>query len=168
MIFYKLYNYYLKDKNHDEIFEKTFSQELKSCDYDVVFSVNYFPVVAECCHRCNIKYVSWSYDNPLNVPRIDESLGYESNYVFLFDRLQTKYYLDQGFERVHYLPLAVNVQRLDKVKPEKRYESDIAFVGNLYQSDIDIYKAGMDEYCREYLDAVSAEQRFRYGSYYVC
>ncbi len=31
---------------------------------DVVFSVNYFPVISRVCQAEDIRYVSWSYDGP--------------------------------------------------------------------------------------------------------
>lgn len=168
---YKLYNYYLKDKNHDEIFEKIFSQELKTCDYDVVFSVNYFPVVAECCHRCNIKYVSWSYDNPLNVIDIEDTLGYETNYVFLFDKLQAELYINKGFANVYHLPLAVNTKRLTKIKVVNselsRYSAEISFVGNLYSSMLGAYMKPMNEYQKGFIDGICKAQSHIYGYYMI-
>lgn len=167
----KVYKYCLADKNHDEVFEKDFMKEIKSCSYSAVFSVNYFPVVAECCHRCNIKYVSWSYDNPLNVINIEETLGYGTNYVFLFDRLQAEQYISKGYSNVFHLPLAVNARRLKRVTLSdaeyREYSSEISFVGNLYSSMLGAYMNPMNEYQKGFIDGICNAQGHIYGYYMI-
>ena len=168
---YRLFSYYLSDKHYDDKFENDFTACLKQADFDAVFSVNYFPIVARICHDNDIKYVSYSYDNPLNVLNIEETLGYSTNFVFFFDKLQVAKYRNMGFENVHHLPLAVNVKRLDKIilsaNERKKYESDISFVGNLYSSSLDEYKAPMNEYQRGYIDGIINAQGFLYGYYAI-
>ena len=57
-IHYHTENYYFKDKNSDSFFLDWFSQKLKESTYDAVFSVNYFPLIAEVCYHAHIKYLS--------------------------------------------------------------------------------------------------------------
>ena len=63
-------------------------------------------------------------------------LNNESNYIFLFDKIQTNKYKDQGINTVYHLPLGINVDRYKRIKPHsskfKKYGTDISFVGNLY------------------------------------
>jgi len=168
-IHYHAENYYFKDKNNDPFFVDWFSGELRNTSYDAVFSVNYFPLVAEVCHQFNIKYLSWSYDCPLNVPDIEQTLGYETNYVFLFDRIQVASYQKKGYTQVYHLPLAVNTERLDNISiPSEdiaNYSSDISFVGNLYQSTYPYLSASMSDYTRGFLDALVEMQLQLYGQY---
>lgn len=168
-IHYHTESYYFKDKGNDVYFLDWFSQKLKECAYDAVFSVNYFPLIAKVCHHLGIKYLSWSYDCPLNVPDIEQTLGYETNYVFLFDRVQTLSYQKRGYSNVYHLPLAVNTGRLDEITLAKEntatYTADISFVGNLYQSTYPALSAAMSDYTKGYLDALIEMQLQIYGQY---
>lgn len=168
---YKLYTYVLKDKNHDEKFISEFSRCISEGNYDAVFSVNYFPLVAECCYKKNIKYISWSYDNPLNVIDIEKTLGYATNYVFMFDKVQCENYRNKGFDNIYHLPLAVNVDRLSKIMNDasdiSRYQADISFVGNLYSSMLGAYVEPLSEYQKGYIDGICNVQSNLYGYYCI-
>ena len=170
-ISYRTVSYEFEDKNEDEFFEYKFGKVLGEDSYDAVFSVNYFPLVAKCAHKAHIKYLSWCYDNPLDVIDIEKTLGYEENYVFLFDRIQAEGYIQKGFTNVCHLPLAANCKRLEAIKLNKReqelYGSDISFVGKMYDSMIGAYIANMSDYYKGYVDAVIAAQQKVYGYYMI-
>ncbi len=170
-ITYRTVSYQFEDKNEDEFFENRFMKVLGDDDYDAVFSVNYFPLVAVCCNRCNIRYISWSYDNPLDVPDIEKTLGLECNHVFLFDRIQTEGYKKQGFTNVHHMPLAVNCERLESVKLTKQeqalYTSDVSFVGKMYDSMFPQYRELMDDHSKGYIDALVAAQSKVFGYWFA-
>jgi len=160
-----------KDKNVDEAFYKDFLQEVKSVSYDAVFSVNYYPVIAQACYDANIKYISWSYDAPLNVRNIEETLGYPTNYVFLFDKIQTEKYIAMGFDNVYHLPLAVNIERLNKIIPSANeratYGCDISFVGSMYNSVYDELTKPLPDYMQGYLDGLCESQLRLYGCFFL-
>ena len=165
------FTYIFQNKNEDEQFVASFFKLLSEAHYDAVFSVNYYPLIAECCYQKNIKYISWSYDCPLNVRRIEETLAYPTNYVFLFDRIQVSKYINMGFEHIYHLPLAVNITRLNKMIPQnshfEKYGGDISFVGNLYES---IYKKlihPLPDYLRGYLDSMCDIQLLLYGCFFL-
>lgn len=168
---YRTVSYQFEDKNEDEFFEDRFMIVLKEDDYDAVFSVNYFPLVAVCCNKCKVPYISWSYDNPLDVPDIEKTLGLPCNHVFLFDRIQTEGYKKQGFSNVYHMPLAVNCERLEKIKLTKQeqslYTSDVSFVGKMYDSMFPEYRELMDEYCKGYIDALVEAQSKVFGYWFV-
>lgn len=164
-------SYHFNDKNEDPFFMRRFSQYVKEAQYDAVFSVNYFPLVAQVCFENSVKYVSWSYDNPLNIHDIEKTLGYPTNFVFLFDAAQAASYRNLGFENVFHLPLAVNAQRLDtiKVSPEEYqyYHSDIAFLGKLYPSYFNEYLEPLERYDQGYLNGLCDAQLKVYGCYFL-
>lgn len=168
---YRLVTYHFGNKNEDDFFIYRFQRFLEEESYDAVFSVNFFPLVAECCYKKAIKYISWSYDNPLNVVEIEKTLGYETNYVFLFDRVQVERYQRAGFHNVYHMPLAVNTNRLDQIRMTKeeqsRYRAQVGFVGKLYDSPLQEYMALMDDYLKGYLEAVCQSQFNLYGCYLV-
>ncbi len=167
---YKTVSYNFADKNRDDFFEYRFGKVLEE-KFDAVFSVNFFPLVSRCCNKAGIKYISWSYDNPLDVPDIEKTLGLPVNYVFLFDRIQVKKYSDKGFNNVYHMPLAVNCERLDQIKLTKKdyedYDADVSFVGKLYESMYGEYLKLMDDYCKGYIEAVMAAQSNIYGYYMI-
>ncbi len=166
-----IYQYVLQNKNSDERFEGELGKKIKDGRYDAVFSVNYFPVVASVCYANNMKYISWSYDNPLNVINIEETLDLPTNYVFLFDKMQVNKYQSLGFDNVYHLPLAVNVKRLESIKlssvDEARLTSDISFVGNLYSSMLGAYINPLEDYQKGYIDGICTAQSHVYGYYMV-
>ena len=167
---FRTVSYNFADKNNDEFFEWRFGKELEQ-SYDAVFSVNYFPLVAKCCDKAGIKYISWSYDNPLDVPDIEKTLGLSCNRVFLFDRIQADKYRNLGFDNVYHMPLAANCKRLDAIrlsaKDVAEYEADISFVGKMYDSMIGEYLELMDEYCRGYIEAAMSAQSKVLGYYMI-
>lgn len=162
-------SYCFRDTAHDEFFVKRFSRVLAEGSYDAVFSINYFPLVARCCCKAGVKYLAWSFDCPLNADNVEETLALETNYVFLFDREHTRQYKRQGFSNVYHLPLAVNCDRLDMIKPTKQeaehYGADVSFVGKFYESDLPKFREAMSEYDRGYVDAVCAAQTDLYGCF---
>ena len=50
------FTYTFIDKNTDDKFVYDFSKLLDDNSYDAVFSINYYPLIAECCYQKNLKY----------------------------------------------------------------------------------------------------------------
>ena len=167
----RVVSYEFSDMNEDDFFCFRFDRFLCECKYDFVYSTNYFPLVAECCMKRNVKYVSWCYDAPLDVPDIERTLGLPCNKVFMYDRLQTAGYQAKGFDNVYHLPLAINCERLDKIKltdrEMKHYSSDVSFVGSLYNSSFRYICSRVSDYHKGFLEAIKAAQQKIYGYYFV-
>lgn len=165
------FQYHFLDKNTDDAFLSSFIKLLKDTTYDAVFSINYYPLLAEGCYQTNTKYISWSYDCPLDVRNIEDTLGLSTNYVFLFDKLQACKYIDMGFENIYHLPLAVNTKRLDKMIPTPShfsdYGGDIAFVGSLYESVYPELIKILPDYLKGYLDSMCETQLLLYGCFFL-
>lgn len=160
-----------EDVNHDDEFVNRFDKLLEDGAYDFVYSTNFFPLVSECCNRKGVKYISWSYDAPLDVPDIERTLGLPCNYAFMYDREQVQGYRNKGFDNVYHLPLAVNTKRLDGIhlsaSERKKYGAQISFVGNLYDSQMLNIRSILDEFHQGYLDAVMKAQSKIYGYYLI-
>lgn len=170
-ISYQTVSYQFNNKNEDEFFESRFTKVLTDDSYDAVFSVNYFPLVAVCCNKCSVPYISWSYDNPLDVPDIEKTLGLATNHIFLFDRIQTEGYQKAGFTNVYHMPLAVNCDRLEAIKLTKQeqalYSSDVSFIGKMYDSMFPQYRGLMDDHTKGYIDAIVAAQSKVFGYWFA-
>lgn len=160
--------YHFPDKFQDEFFCERFVQYLAETAYDVVLSVNFFPLVAKLCNERHMKYISWCYDSPLE-ERLSDYFDYETNYIFLFDRVEVLQYQAAGHTRVFHLPLAVNTDRLDALTFDTAqaaaYASDISFVGNLYDSPLETLLYSADDYIKGYIEGILQAQLRIYGSY---
>ena len=155
------------DKYNDDAFFERMEKDLKEGNYDLVLTTNFWPIVSKVCKKHDLKYVSWFFDSPPNLPTA-ECMEYSCNTIFFFARADYETYKKMGLENVHYLPLAVNTERLRSVKTDyAKYGSEISFVGKLYESMLPAFMSHMTEYQRGYLDGVVKVQLQLYGGYIV-
>lgn len=170
-IHYKNILYKLNDLSEDDFFTYRISRLLSEESYDAVFSTNYYPILAKICNHFHIKYIAWSYDSPLNIPDMEETLGFETNYVFFFDRMEYEKYRGKGFQTVYYMPLGVNSLRLKNLTYTKedasRYSADISFVGQLYESTFSGLILPLSDYDKGYLNGIIETQLRVYGYYFI-
>lgn len=143
-------------------FEKVIEQKIRENHYDMVFTVNYFPLISNVCQRAGVKYVSWTCDNPL-ISMYHTSVFHDCNYIFTFDKTNYLEFRGMGVAHIWYLPLAVDVDRLDDIiersQDTAKYRGDVAFVGSLYErNSYDKLKNRLPEYLRGYFDAVMEAQ----------
>lgn len=161
--------YKLDSIEEDTYFQKRVKELMDREAYDAVLSVNYFPVLAELCHQRGICYLSWCYDSPINLGQDERTVGYDSNYIFLFDRAECQKYRRKGYQNIYHLPLAVNTERLDKIQIKsaewEKYGADISMVGQLYKTELPELLQPLDEYIKGYLAAVTEVQMKLYGGY---
>lgn len=151
------------------ILEEELEQKIKQTGYDYLVSFNYYPVLAEVCHRCGLGYISWVYDSPL-VALYSYTMVYDTNYVFLFDYAMYEELKKIGLPRVFYLPLASNTWNspfMDQTANGKFPEMPVSFVGSLYNEEKnDLYRKfdGISDFAKGYLDALVAAQKSIYGT----
>lgn len=154
-------------------FERVIEEKIRGTHYDMVFTVNYFPLISNVCERTGVKYVSWTCDNPL-ISMYHESVFHDCNYIFTFDKTNYLEFREMGVKHIWYLPLAVDTERMDALLgvPEEagrrkaaqdtemqKYRGDVAFVGSLYErNSYDKIKNRLPEYLRGYFDAVMEAQ----------
>lgn len=154
-------------------FERVIEEKIRGMHYDMVFTVNYFPLISNVCERTGVNYVSWTCDNPL-ISMYHESVFHACNYIFTFDKTNYLEFRGMGVKHIWYLPLAVDTERMDALlgAPEKaerwkvaqdpemqKYRGDVAFVGSLYErNSYDKIKNRLPEYLRGYFDAVMEAQ----------
>ena len=165
-----------------DIFERKsekFTEEFKSAieknSIDIVFSINYYPIVSMHCKENDIKYISIVYDNP-HISLYHYSLINSCNYVFIFDYSMYQELQSGGIDTVYYLPLPVNVDRYDRIlKRDKRFANDVSFVGHFYNESHNLYdrlmealdKAENGKYIKGYLDGVVQAQSRVDGYYFA-
>lgn len=124
--------------NHisDEAFSPVLKEKITDTHYDMVFSVNYYTVIAKICYENTIPYVSWTCDTPL-LSMLHPSVYYPTNYIFTFDQAEYQSFQKQGLRQIYYLPLAGTSQNFP---PENKMDApgylyDISFVGSLYEKN---------------------------------
>lgn len=159
------YDYYGKDLDHIEELYALSISEIKKASFDAVFSVNYFPDIARACHELSVPYVSWTFDCPLNIKNIEETLVYPTNRAFFFDKVQVEGFTSQGINTAFHMPLGINVSRLQTFGTSPKYTSDISFIGRVYHSSFPTLCKYLDDYYTGYLSAIIKSQMAVYGCY---
>lgn len=147
------------DKNiyDDTGYESEFLRIIQRAKYDVVISTNFYPIVARLCNDSSITYISWSYDTPINVLPCDE-MRYETNYIFLFDKIEMKKYRELGYDRFFHMTLAVDTEKYEKFRSYPLYSGDVAFVGKLYRSKLPAIRSKLSNDLTNYIDELVSLQ----------
>ena len=141
---------------------------IENCRPAMVFSINFFPAIAEVCHIHGLLYCCWTVDAP--VPELySKAIMYDTNRIFLFDRSQYLEFREFQPNHTFHLPLAAAVERFDQVlggekkDPLANSRYDISFVGSLYSEKNPLASMELPEYERGYVDALSEAAAFVYG-----
>lgn len=155
-----------RDGREDAEIEAELSGVLHTETPDAVFSFNYFPVISQVCKKEGIKYISWIYDSPY-VMLYSYTAVNPCNIIYVFDKeLYTEFH-SAGIQTVHYMPMAANVERLDRIcastadshkQPPLLY--DVSFIGSLYTEQHNFYDrmTNLSEYAKGYLEALMSAQ----------
>ena len=138
-------------------------KELKK-GYDVVFSYNYFKMIAIVCHTKSVPYIVWTQDSPM-FGMYDHTALFETNYFFCFDYEQCERMKQSGSKNVFYCPLATDVLSMKKIvdscteNEKNTYRAGISFVGSLY-TERDMWSGlnGMPEFLKGYFDGIVKTQ----------
>lgn len=134
-----------------------------------VFSINFYPAIAEICHIYRTKYLCWTVDSP--VPELfSQSILLDTNHIFLFDRAQYLRFSPHNPGGIHYLPLASCTERFDRVlsslsrEDTEKYRTDISFVGSLYNEKNPMrHLSALSDHTRGYVDALVEASLKIYG-----
>lgn len=147
--------------------------ELFAHSYDFVFSVNFYPFIAEVCNIFQIRYLCWTVDSPV-LELYSDSLLLPWNRIFLFDQAQYEEFHPRNPSCIFHLPLACNPARyspvLGSASPSAavRYSSDLSFVGSLYTEKCPYDRlVSTDAYLTGYLEGIMEAQEKLYGCYFL-
>ncbi len=150
-----------RDPRRDEVIARDLTEKLHAHCPDIVFSFNYFPVISNVCKKENIKYIAWIYDSPY-VMLYSYTVINPCNVIYIFDKELYLEFHNAGIQTVHYLPMAANTERLDRLNAAFRAEMlyDISFVGSLYTEKHNFFErmTTLSDYTKGYLDALMAAQ----------
>jgi len=124
-----------------------------------VFSINFFPAIAEICHLLQTLYVCWTVDSPV-LELFSKSIEYKTNRIFLFDRAQYDYFSPFNPDCIFHLPLASDINHFDKIiqtidnNDVNKYSSDISFIGSLYSEKNPMNDINLPEYESGYVNGI--------------
>lgn len=133
-----------------------------------VFSINFYPAIAEVCHIYQTPYVFWTVDSPV-VELFSNSLLHATNRAFLFDGSQYRYFHPYNEDNIYHLPLASDVEHFDSViqtiteEDRQRYTSEISFVGSLYNEKNLLNKFTLSDYAKGYISGLVQSSLEIYG-----
>lgn len=156
----------------DPGFIRKLSSALDADSFDMVFSVNYFPIISDECEKRGILYVSWCCDCPI-ATMYNESVFNSVNRIFTFDKFCQLEFEEMG-AKVYYLPLCGSIKRSTDViqKAEQadieRFSSEVSFIGSMYNKNYydEVYDH-LPEYLKGYFDAIIKMQLDIYGECFL-
>lgn len=165
----EIWPYEVKDADYDTNVIQKLSDTLLDGDYDFVFTVDYFPVIAKICNVVKVRYVSWSVDCPV-LQYYSKSLSLPYNRVFLFDHTMFEEFAKENPGRIYYMPLGANTAHNDSVmesiteEDKKRFSCDVSFIGSTYEEKCQYNSlTGLSDFTRGYADALIEAQLHIYG-----
>jgi len=131
--------------------------------YYGVFMYNYYPEFAQVCYDKKLYYMTWIVDNP-HFSLWSNTVKYETNRIFVFDKSQLELLKMRGVEQAFYLPLGADVEFFDTVDYKKgSFPADVSFVGSLYNEpsrNMFAQLVGLPPYIDGYMNAlVQAQQK---------
>lgn len=148
---------------------KLVSDVLKKKAMQMVFSINFYPVISEVCNIFRIPYVCWIVDSPV-MELYSHSVRNPWNRIFLFDYALYEEFHQENPEGIFYLPLGANYERLDELmetiteEEKRRFSAEVSFIGSLYTEKCPYNRLKeTDTYLKGYLDGVIEAQLKVYG-----
>lgn len=146
-----------KDTRQDTEIEAALAEKLHETVPDAVFSFNYFPLVSNVCKKEGLPYLSWIYDSPY-VMLYSYTTVNPCNHIHVFDKALCREFQTAGIKTVHYLPMAANTDRLDRLSAATAY--DVSFVGSLYTESHNFFDRmkTLSDYARGYLEGLMNAQ----------
>lgn len=160
------------DYHSDAVFAQKVMEVIQKEKIEMVFSWDYFPLLASVCGIGRLPYVSWIYDCPLYT-LLSKTVLYQHNYLFCFDRIYAERLAALGCRNVYHFPLGVDIERFEDVICRERdnssqYTSDVSFVGSMYTDKNKWLEAeNIPEYVKGYLNGIMEAQLRVYGYNFV-
>lgn len=118
-------------------------QDIININPDYIFSINLSEKISEIAEKLSLPYISWTVDTPAH-SLYGNLLKNKNNIAFIYDYRVMQYLSDSGFKNVFYMPVAANINRLDKIKVNSvdlaKYSCEVSFLGTSdYNNDFNKY-----------------------------
>lgn len=157
--------------DYDKEYLKVLSEYLMKGHYDIVFSVNFIPIIARVCNLFHTIYLSWTVDSPLFQFNSD-TIHYNCNRIFCFDQVLYQEIYFENPSYIYHMPLAANVNHLHEIEITRRdierFSSEISFVGSLYTEKCKYNGINnLPEYLKGYAEGLMEAQLKIYGYNFI-
>ena len=162
------------------------SPKLMNHRYAFVFTINFFPWLADLCEITKQTYISVIVDSPV-LELYSHSLEKSCNRVFLFDQALYEEFESRNPGHIYHLPLCaytthfnqviaeairadskeVDANGVDIKKQMQRYQSDISFIGSTYQEKCLFNQLNMSQYWSGFSTGLIEAQLKVYGYNFI-
>lgn len=155
------------DKNYLEIlYKKLFEKK-----YDLVFSVNFKPIISRICNLMKVPYFCWTVDNPC-FALYSETIKNPWNRIFMFDRAQYDKFHHLNPDCIFHMPLACDYEAWNSfeltTEDHKNYDCDISFIGSTYEEKCMYNQLGkIPPFIKGYVDGLISAQLNVYGYNFI-
>jgi spore maturation protein CgeB len=172
---YRIERFYNESNNHDydENYLSEFAEKMKIVKPDMVFSINFLPIVSKVCQIFHVVYISWIYDSP-ELHLYSSALSNSVNRIFIFDRMEYERFHNVSPDTVFYMPLATKPmteeEQRDIESTEKNlYSHEVCFVGSLYDEKDRRYHEfdKLPDYWRGYIHGIVEAQLNVFGYNFI-
>lgn len=142
--------------------------ELEKGGFSCIFTINFFPWLAQLANIYHILYLSLIVDSPV-LELYSDSLQLPYNRVFLFDRCLYDEFVQENPEHIFHIPLATNIGRSAAVirtaddRTKVRFRHDISFIGSLYSEKCPYNRITLPDYERGFAEGLIEAQLKVYG-----
>lgn len=97
---------------------------LEKKDWDIVFSLDYYPSISLICNKMNKLYVSWNTEPPFS-NLYSSTVINQTNLIFVADKWVADNFKREGIENIFYLPEGVNLQRCNENRQTEEQNKEI-------------------------------------------
>ncbi len=156
----------------DVSYLESVSKVIDEVSPDIIFSINFLPIVSKVCNVYRIIYYSWVYDCP-EIHLYSKAIKNTINRIFVFDKIMYGRLKKKSPDTIFYMPLATepvdNFDNWINDHERKSYSHDVTFIGSLYNEKKRQYHQLKDlaEYERGYLEGLSRAQLNVYGYNFI-
>lgn len=138
-----------------------------------VFSINFFPAIAEVCQIYKVLYLCWTVDSPV-LELFSKSIQHNTNRIFMFDRAQYEYFCPFNPNCIFHLPLASYTEHFDNITSAitstdcEKYSNEISFVGSLYTEKNKFHTfSGLSDYDKGFINGITEAALKVYGYNFI-
>lgn len=118
--------------DYDEHYMNRFIEVMQQTECDVVFSINFLPLISKISKIFRKMYISWIYDCP-ELHLYSNAIKNDNNRIFLFDEMQYSMFSPINPQGIFYMHLASEPMEVFPAEDEWcKYNNDICFIGSLY------------------------------------
>lgn len=151
-------------RKQDPRFRSVLRKFIRETQIDIIFSINYYPILSRACQETDIAYICWC--PTLSIDDIPgNSLQYQKNYYFLFDRQEISNLQKIEGVNAFYLPYALDFpEQIEAYKNMMQAEKGIA------SSYADGYLDGLlqiKEYMQQYEKCLPPDKCVDFQNNYV-